>query len=189
MRADRFTALIDATVLGGALKRNIILTLAEAGFYRPRWSAQILDEVEKAIAKMIGNAAKAKVQRERIEAALPEASVSGFDDLIAGLKLPDPNDRHVLAAAIETHASVIITDNLKDFPADALAIHNVSPLSPDVFTADVIDLDLPTAIEALMRMRTRLAKPAPPADELILRIETVGMPQTASLLLPHKALL
>jgi hypothetical protein len=43
-RADPFSIVIDANVLAGALTRNIILSLAEAGFFRPYWSVQILDE-------------------------------------------------------------------------------------------------------------------------------------------------
>jgi len=50
--ADRFTALLDACVLGGALRRNMLLSLAEAGLFRPRWSSRILDETQKAIAQI-----------------------------------------------------------------------------------------------------------------------------------------
>ena len=44
---NRYAAIIDACVLGGGLKRNIILSLAEAGLFRPYWSARILDETER----------------------------------------------------------------------------------------------------------------------------------------------
>jgi hypothetical protein len=38
MRTNRYTALIDAYVLVGALTRNMVLSLAEAGYFRSRWS-------------------------------------------------------------------------------------------------------------------------------------------------------
>lgn len=189
MKVDRFTALIDATVLSGALKRNITLSLAEEGFFRPRWSKLILDEVEKAVAEQIKDKRHAATQRHRIETAFPESLVTGFECLIDGLKLPDPNDCHVLAAAIETRASVLVTDNLKDFPAAVLEAHSIHPISPDDFIADVLDLELPSAVAALRRMRERFAKPALTAEALILKIESIGMPQTASILLGQKALL
>ncbi len=116
MLADRFTAFLDACVLGSGLRRNILLSLAEAGLFRPRWSSRVLDETEKAIAVITGGSADTGRQRRAMEAAFPEALVSGFEHLEEGLQLPDMNDRHVVAAAIATAAAVIVTDNLKDFP-------------------------------------------------------------------------
>jgi len=52
-----------------------------------------------------------------MKAFLPEADVTNYRPLVAGLKLPDSDDRHVLATAIASKASVIVTWNLKDFPA------------------------------------------------------------------------
>ena len=106
MFANRYTALIDACALVGVLKRNLLLSLAEAGFYRPRWSAEILDEVERALASMFADkdhvdpTSAAADQRARIERAFPEALVDQFDAFrAAGAALPDPGDAHVLAAA------------------------------------------------------------------------------------------
>lgn len=79
--ADRFTALIDACVLGGALRRNLLLSLADAGLFRPRWSVRILDETQKAISKITNGQTDGSHQREAIEAAFPEAIVTGFAGL------------------------------------------------------------------------------------------------------------
>ncbi|MEL6340910.1 MAG: PIN domain-containing protein [Myxococcota bacterium] len=59
-RADRFTVLLDANVLVGALKRNMLLSLAEVGLFRPRWSASILEEVERALIKLYSDEEMAK---------------------------------------------------------------------------------------------------------------------------------
>jgi hypothetical protein len=49
--------------------------------------------------------------------AVRDCLVTGHEPLTEGLKLPDPDDRHVLAAAIKAGAQVIVTRNLKDFPS------------------------------------------------------------------------
>ena len=92
---NRYSALIDACVLGGALKRNIILSLAEAGLFRPRWSERILDETEKAIAQISKGTSNTARQRAAIEKAFPEALVLPADPSInvSGL-LPDADDEH-----------------------------------------------------------------------------------------------
>ena len=188
MRADRFTALVDANVLAGALTRNMILSLAEDGFFRARWSAEILDETERAIAKMVMGrvpdaVAHASEQRRRIERAFPDAEVEGYEPLVAGLTLPDENDRHVLAAAIRTAAAIIVTDNAKDFPDRVLASFDIQRIGTDDFIADVIDLDPVGSVAALRRMRQRFQRPEIDADHLVRRVEAIGLTRTANLLL------
>lgn len=189
MHADRFTAFLDACVLGGALRRNILLSLAEAGLFRPRWSVRILEETEKAIASITKGAADTGRHRAAIERAFPEALVVGYEALMEGLFLPDPDDRHVLAAAIATSASVIVTDNIKDFPSELLAPFGVETRSADDFIADTIELDDVTAISALHRMRERFQDPRLNAERLIQKAEAHGLLQTAMLMDHYRELL
>lgn len=193
MFANRFTALIDACSLAGALKRNLLLTLAEAEFFRVRWSAPILDETENAIAEILGKRSdpdhrkKAHLARTSMEAAFADAMVKDFDHLMdRGAALPDPDDTHVLAAAIKTQASMIVTENLKDFPAGILERFNIEAKSADAFIADTLNLDIGRAVAALNLMRMRFKKPELTPDELLLRMEADGLVETASMLLPHK---
>lgn len=190
-RADRFTVVIDTNVLVGALTRNIILSLAEAGIFRPRWSKKTIeDEFERAFARVYpGNEGVAHTQRAKIEIAFPEATACEVPEIVEGLNLPDPDDRHVLAAAISTKASLIVTENLRDFPEDALQGHEIEAISADDFISDCIDLAGPEAVAALRQMRERFKKPEMDADALILRIEQLGLVQTATLLSHYKALL
>jgi predicted nucleic acid-binding protein len=190
-RADRFTVVLDTDVLVGALTRNIILSLAEAGFFRPRWShVTIGEEFERAFVRMHpGHEATAARQRANIQIAFPEGQVAHDPLLIGGLELPDPDDRHVLAAAIRTKAHLIVTNNLRDFPVASLADHELEAITPDDFIADCIDLGGSEAVAALRAMRVRFRKPALDADALILRIEQVGLGQTALLLEAYRALL
>ena len=142
MFANRFTALVDACALAGALKRNLLLTLAETEFFRLRWSDQILDETEAAITsilsgKGVGDAAeRAARARTAMVTAFEEACVGDFSGMMgAVVGLPDENDRHVVAAALKTSAAIVVTDNLKDFPDRVLAPLNLEARSADAFIA------------------------------------------------------
>ncbi len=100
--ADWFTALLDACVLGGALRRNMLLSLAEAGLFRPRWSSRILDETQKAITQITKGETDGSRQRAAIEAAFPEALVTGYEIFEGKLALPDPGDGQKLSRTFET---------------------------------------------------------------------------------------
>ena len=192
MFANRFTVLIDACVLTGALKRNILLSLAEAEFFRPRWSPQILDETERAIAGILldqGHAdavEKAGRQVARIRTAFSDSSVDGFDRLIPTLPpLPDIGDGHVIAAAIGAGAAIIVTDNLRHFPAEVLEPFGIEAKGADAFIADTIDLDIGRAVQAIQKMRRRFNRPALTAEELLLKFETQGLVESSDMLRPH----
>jgi len=63
----------------------------------------------------------------------PDCLVTGYEPFIAGLALPDPNDRHVLAAAIVSRAGIIVTFNTKDFPQEILEPYGLESQHPDDF--------------------------------------------------------
>ncbi len=193
MFANRFTIVVDACVLVRVLPRNIILSLAEAGLFRPRWNETILDEMEKALCDKIYKgredaAALASVQRGRIAEAFNEALVSDYEaGLPLDVELPDEKDRHVIAAAIKVGASVIVTDNVKHFPAHVLAPLDIEVKTADDFIADT--LDLPEghreAVAAIRTMRERLKRPEITAKELLLRMEGNGLLDSANVLRDH----
>src|ERR1700751_3816875 len=94
--------------MASTLKRNLLLTLAEAEFFRVRWSAQILDETERAIARIATTKGHAEATerearaRTAMERAFEDAAVGAFEPLLAACSvLPDPGDAHVLAAAFD----------------------------------------------------------------------------------------
>jgi predicted nucleic acid-binding protein len=123
--ANRYTAFIDACTLASALRRNLLLTLAEAEFFRVRWSVQVLDETQRAIEKILADKGygaddasdRAARARQAMEMAFEEAIVEDFQDLLCACEgMPDPDDVHVLAAALRTQAATIVTENQKIFP-------------------------------------------------------------------------
>lgn len=192
MFANRYTAFIDACTLASALKRNLLLTLAEAEFFRVRWSARVMDETEAAISKILSEkgfedaADRARRARRSMEAAFEEAEVTDYDQFLPSCSgLPDPDDAHVLAAALRTQAATIVTENLKDFPDAHLAPLNIEARSADAFIADTIALDPGKAVAAIRKMRERFKRPDKTADLLLLDMEAAGLTETVDALRPH----
>lgn len=198
MFANRFTVVLDANVLARVASRDLILSLAEAEFFRPRWTRTILDETRRAIPKTMTKRGfdettaneKAGKACAAMERAFPEAMIEGHEALIPCIEgLPDPDDAQVLAAAIQCKASIIVTDNLRDFPAQMLEPYELEAKSADDFIADAIDLDSIRAVEAVKKMRKRLKNPALTADELLIRFEGRGLKATADALRGYARLL
>jgi hypothetical protein len=114
--------------------------------------------------------------------AVPDSSVVGYDHLIETIKLPDPNDRHVVAAAIHSKADAIVTFNLKDFPAATLAQYNLEPIHPDDFIANQIDLDDAKVLVAAQKCCNRLMNPPKSAQEYLSTLEAQSLPKTVAFL-------
>ena len=110
------------------------------------------------------------------------ALVTGYEDLIPGLQLPDPNDRHVLAAAIRGRADVIVTANLRDFPAETLAEFGIDAQHPDEFVLHLLDLAPGIVAEAARHHRESLKNPPKTVDEYLNTLEALGLTQTVSAL-------
>lgn len=117
-----------------------------------------------------------------MDAAVPDCIVEGYEALIGALALPDPNDRHVLAAAIQGRANVIVTYNLADFPSDTLATYGLEAQHPDEFIAHLIDLDDQVVLTAVRKMRANLRAPPVSAEDLIARLEAREFIETAAFL-------
>jgi predicted nucleic acid-binding protein len=130
--------LVDACVLYSTVPRALVVGAAKQGLIVPLWSERILDEWRRAVARE-GPVAAEQVATEIALARLscPYANVAVPDGLVDTLSLPDPDDRHVLAAAISGQASVLLTRNMRDFPPRTLARHGISPRAPDSLFLDL----------------------------------------------------
>jgi predicted nucleic acid-binding protein len=192
MFANRYTALIDACVLVSAPRRDLLLTLAEAEFFRVRWSRNIISETQSALRNIFAERdfqdhdARAARAVAAMQAAFPEALVDdqeGLEPLTFGL--PDANDEHVLSAAVQTQAQAIVTDNLADFPAAILSPLNIEARTADDFIADTIALDEGKAVAAIRSMRVRLRRPEMSPQDFLKSLETHRLFVTASILSNH----
>lgn len=154
--------------------------LGIAGLYQPKWSRFIHDEWCRNLLINRPDIAPEALRRtvDLMNAALPDANVTGFAGLINGLVLPDPDDRHVLAAAIRAKAEIIVTLNHKDFPAESLLPFGIETLHPDVFISDLFDLNHALALEAVRRQRQSLKHPPMTVDEFLEMLLKQGLPMT-----------
>jgi predicted nucleic acid-binding protein len=165
-----FIVVVDANVLFPFTLRDTLLRAAAAGFYQLRWSAEILDEMERnLISTGTITADKAARLRATMVKYFPEAEVTGYEPLIPAMQ-NDTKDRHVVAAAVKTGAQVVVTANLKDFIPlpDGLEAQ-----SPDEFLCNLFDLDADGFVEMLREQAADLVKPPVTFDELLDRLARV----------------
>ena len=178
------SAILDANVLYGAFGRDVLLRLAAAGLYRPRWTARI--ETEWTTALLGARRAPSPAQVGRTCAAMaqafPEATVEGYERHEAALSLPDPDDRHVLAAAVEAQADTIVTWNLDDFPDAALRPLGVAAVSPDAFVGSLVEAEREHVVATLRHHRAQLERPPLTAPEYLQRLTRAGLVATTDAL-------
>lgn len=142
--------LIDACVLYPTVLRRLVVGLAATGAFTPLWSARILEEWVRAVGRD-GALAEAGARGEAVllRARFPDAEVAPGADIEAGLSLPDPDDTHVLAAAIVGRADEVLTLNTSDFPTRLLATHGLLRRHPDEFLLEAFHAD-PEGVGALV---------------------------------------
>jgi predicted nucleic acid-binding protein len=174
----------DACVLYSAQLRDLLMHLTLADLCCARWSDVILDEWARATSEKHAKASAESIARCRdlMNLHAPEALVTGFESLIPTLSLPDPDDRHVLAAAIHSEAKIIVTFNLKDFPEKVLAEHGIEALHPDDFLLRSLQSDFGSVCEIIHAQRAELKKPPIDASAFLDRLEKQGLPQTVAYL-------
>ncbi len=184
--ADRFVVILDANVLYPFRVRDVLLRFAEAGLFRARWSEKITDEWTSRLLNAKPHLEESvRSQLATMERAFPEAVVTGYEPLMASLALPDPDDIHVLAAAIKVGAQHIVTENLKDFPDAILSEFDMQAVSADNFVASTFELYPAEGVAALRTMRTAYNNPSMTKAEFIMDLMRVGLGRTAALVKPE----
>lgn len=152
--------ILDSNVLYPALLRDLLILLHEAKLFHARWTDEILDEMVRSITSNRPEIAnRIKRTRSVMKENLPDSLVSGHEYLIPKLQLPDPHDRHVLAAAIHCRVSIIVTDNLKDFPDRVLSKYKIIANSPDQFLSDLLQRDPTKVIRVIGDLSANLLHP------------------------------
>jgi PIN domain len=175
-------ALYDACVLFPPSLRDFLVWLAITGACRARWSDAIHDEWIRGVLDQRPTVLKASLDRcrELMDRNVPESLVSGYEGLVPNLELPDPDDRHVLAAAIHGGADCLVTFNLKDFPNSSLAPHGIEAIHPDDFVSQLLESSPGLVCLAARRQRELLKSPPKTASEHLNTLENVGLVQTAA---------
>ena len=184
------TALLDANVLYPAPVRDLLMQLAASGLFRAKWSADIHEEWIRSLLKDQPHRKRADLERTRalMDAAVSDCLVTGYQALIPSLSLPDPDDRHVLAAAIIGRCDAIVTVNLRDFPEAALAPYGIEAQHPDEFLSGHFHLAPDQLCEAVRKVRARLRNPPLTAPQYLAVLARHGLAATASELTPLSGL-
>jgi predicted nucleic acid-binding protein len=179
-----FTALYDACVLYPAPLRDLLMHLALTDLFRARWSDEIHEEWMRSVLKNRPDLTRTQLERTRdlMNANVRGCLVTDYEDLVSALTLPDPDDRHVLAAAIRVRADVIVTFNLADFPVSVLKRYGIEAQHPDDFVRHLIDLDEATVCAAVRRQRGGLRNPMYTAEELLNTLEQQQLTESVAAL-------
>jgi predicted nucleic acid-binding protein len=179
-----FTVVYDACVLFPNALRDFLVRLGMSGLFRAKWSGQILDEVFRNIREKYPDIKPERLERTRrlMTEAVRGCIVERYEDLVDTIELPDLDDRHVVAAAIRSGAQVIVTFNLKDFPAKLLERYDLEVQHPDDFVLNVIDLDAPRVARLLVEQARALQNPPMTPTELVDRLVTRGLAQSMAAL-------
>jgi predicted nucleic acid-binding protein len=173
-----FTVLYDANVLYPAPLRDLLMWVALQDGVLARWTDEIHEEWMRSVLRTRPDLTRQQLQRTRdlMNAHVRDCLVTGYESLIPGLTLPDPNDRHVLAAAIKAGASVIVTYNLADFPAEALDPFGIEAQHPDEFLVYQFDLNKAAICNAVRLQRASLKHPPKSAQELLDTFASLQLP-------------
>lgn len=157
----RLVAVLDANVLYPARLRDLFLRLAIAGLFSARWTDEILDECFNSLSADRPDLTAAQLDRTRhlMGVAIPDALIEGYDHLVEQIGLPDPDDRHVLAAAIAAGADLLVTWNVADFPGRATASHRLSVVTPDKLLLRLVEVDADAVLVDARRTGIELAAP------------------------------
>lgn len=176
---DTFTVIFDACVLYPAPLRDVLMELSVEGIFRPRWTNQIHAEwTQHVLANLPHIHPKTLAHtRDLINQAVPDCLVTGYETLIAGLALPDPDDRHVLAAAIVARAGAIVTFNTRDFPDAILEAYGLEAQHPDDFLVYQFDLAQAAVCTAIKRLRARIKRPPMTTTEYLACLSRQQLPQ------------
>ncbi len=187
----RRVALLDSNILASMVLTDIFVQLAVNDVFQAKWTDEIHREWMAAVLKFRPSLKPQQLERRRrqMDAKTREALVIGYEVLIAELTLPDANDRHVLAAAIHGQCDVIVTKNLKDFPAAVLAQHRIEAQHPDTFLLGHLGRS-PLQVCAAMREVIRRAQ-NPPYNiaDFLARLSNEDLRETAAELAQYAYLL
>jgi predicted nucleic acid-binding protein len=179
-----FIVVYDANAMYGNTLRDLLIRIGRAGLVQAKGTEDILGEALGNLARNRPDITQKKLARlrELINGAIRDCLITGYESLIEGLKLPDPRDRLVLAAAIKAGAQVIVTANLKDFPAELLAPWNIEAKSPDDFVLDQISIDDRTVFACIQAIADARNHPPESMDDVLGQLERAGLVESAAAL-------
>lgn len=182
---------MDACVLYPAPLRDLLVELASSDLFRAKWSERIHDEWIRSLLERRPDLQREQLERTRraMNDSVMDCLVTGYEALEAAFELPDPDDRHVLAAAVHSGADAIVTLNGRDFPITETAKYDVEVLHPDDFLHFQFELSEAAVLTAVQRILNRLKNPPVSASRYLETLERQGLPKTVTALREFEAVL
>jgi predicted nucleic acid-binding protein len=179
-----FTVVYDANVLYPNTLRDLLIRIAQSGTVQAKWTNASLDEMTAALRRNRPDIPDARLDRLRdlMNTAVRDCLVLGYEPLIEGLKLPDLDDRHVLAAAIKAGAQVIVTRNLKDFPASDLEPWEIEAKSPDAFVLDQVGINVRAVAASVRQIADSRTNPPESVEDILSQLERDGLVESVAAL-------
>ena len=180
--SSNFTVVFDANVLYPAPLRDFLMQLALTDLFRAKWTNMIHNEWIRNILKNRPDLSQEQLERTRnlMNAHVRDSVVEDYEFLIPTINLPDKDDRHVVATAIQGHADMIVTFNLKDFPSSELDKYNLEAQHPDDFIYNQMDLHPALVCQAAASHRKSLKNPPKTQDEYLDTLLNQGLTQTVA---------
>lgn len=172
-------ALLDSNVLYPPGLRDLLMWLAVVLAYEPRWTEDIHAEWMRNVLNDRPEVTPAQMERTRrlMDQVNPKCLVRGYEARVPALTLPDEDDRHVLAAAIEAGAETIVTFNLRHFPRKALAPYDLRALPPDLFLEALLDANPARFLCGMRQHRASLRNPPKTAEEYLSALAARDCPE------------
>ena len=181
---ERLIVLYDACVLYPATLRDLLMELALTDFFQAKWTNQIHDEWIRNVLKNRPDLTKDKliIVRDLMNQHVRDCLVEKYEKIIPELNLPDKNDCHVLAAAIHSSSSIIVTFNKKDFPDHMLRKYEIKAQNPDDFIINQFNYAPAVLCSAAKNCRERLKKPKFDAERYLQNLEKQKLQKTVNML-------
>lgn len=179
--AEKTVVVYDACVLYPAPLRDLLMWLALTDLFQAKWSEAIHDEWIRSVLEDRPDLKPEQLERTRqlMNAKVPDCLVTGYEPLIDQIVLPDPDDRHVLAAAIQAHADIIVTFNLSDFPEATLNQHHIRAQHPDDFVCDLIEQSSEVVLKAARKHHESLQRPPKTIEQYLQTLQKQRLPRAA----------
>jgi predicted nucleic acid-binding protein len=188
---SRYAVIYDACILYPAPLRDLLVQLATANLFRAQWTDQIHEEWISNLSANRPDIPRSALERTKdlMNKAVMDPLVTGYEKLVSTFVLPDPDDRHVLAAAVHARADAIVTFNIADFPDDILRSQNLEAIHPDDFITYQFDLNEAAVISAANAVCRRLRNPQKTGREYLDILLKQRLPKTVAMLRPYETLI
>jgi len=173
---------LDACVLVPISLTNVIRTAAEHDLVQPYWPSTVVEEAVLAIAEMRPGLGEDRIRRRftAMNSAFPGASVTAGTSTLDDYYFPDPDDKHVAAAAMAAGAQTVVTANTKDFPKPLIHRLGLSVMTPDDLLLALLEDDTEAMTSVVVEITEALNNPARTKDDILVSLRLAGAPRFAT---------